>query len=156
MIVQYKEALVLALLILVVMVVSLRKEKIHSREEYYGIDHPIALQGRIDQVSWVKGHLRVEELKTRLHNTVYQSDVWQLSLYKFLLRHAQNKKVSEEGVVYIKTSQSVFTHHVTLKTDKEVINYFHRYLKIKFKKTIGNKINNKNFCNRCSHKSRCN
>jgi len=103
---------------------------VYAKEKYVGIDFPIPVHGKIDQIVWSGFRLQVQDLKTRKINKVYDSDVWQLSFYRYILSRVQKRPVVYSGVVLVKVGKNVFSHVVKLKNDKEVESFFFQFKNI--------------------------
>lgn len=124
---------------------------IYAQETYIGIDSPIALHGRPDRVMWAGRYLRVEELKTRQRVAVYDSDVWQLSMYKYILRRVQPHPVLEEARVWVKVGERLVPKDVTLKSDAQVEALYARYQALRSGQVAPTLCTNRRYCQRCSH-----
>lgn len=128
-----------------------KPKKIYSAEQYIGIDSPIAIQGKPDLVVWHEGKLRIKELKSRKTNMVYESDIWQLSIYRYILTHIQTKEVMNEADVLINKNGQLIEKTVKLRTNEEVEQLYYRYLNVHRGDVLPLLTKNKGFCKRCPH-----
>lgn len=128
-----------------------KPKQIYLFEKYIGIDSPIAIQGKPDKVIWVNGKLKIIEFKTRERNVVYESDIWQLSIYRYILTHTQNKEVMSEADVLINKNGKTITKTVKLKTNEEVEGLYYRYINVHQGNVLPNMTKNKAFCKHCPH-----
>lgn len=147
--------LLLLVLIFIVFVIYkiLKPKTIYLNEQYIGIDEPIPLHGRPDKVSFLGNKLLIEELKTRNRSVVYESDIWQMSIYRYILCYSQKREVMDYGIVWIKlpNKKDFVRKEVKLKSLKDVEGLYYRYLKLKNKDIIPVCTKNRNFCKHCSH-----
>lgn len=129
-----------------------KKETLYLSEKYIGIDSPIAIHGYPDRVIKTKdGYLRVDDFKTRNQSRVYDSDIWQLSCYKYILRRTQKLPVMEESKVLVKSKGQVKEVVVRLKSDEEVEKLYNSYQEIVEGSRKATLCNNKKFCARCPY-----
>lgn len=131
--------------------------KIYLAEKYIGIDEPIALHGYPDRVVWEKNeyeeeNLVIEDLKTRNYSKVFETDIIQLSVYKYILKRIQKDGiVSEKAKIHIKTPNGIRTKYIELYSDEKVEEIYKRYQLLNKGDIIPKQINNINFCSKCPH-----
>lgn len=98
---------------------ELRKSVLYMNEQAISLQSPVRLNGKVDQVYRKRnGLLVLVDTKTRARHRVYDSDIYQLSLYALMLAMGRKEKVS--GSAYVRTvirtsvSRSVRYHKVRL------------------------------------------
>ena len=92
---------------------------------------PRPMHGRVDQVYDYRGTLIPVDTKVRQRNTVYPSDVAQLSIYKVILENSLNRTVSRYGfirlVCYRYGGRSVIYKKVKLFPESKIIALWEYY-----------------------------
>jgi CRISPR/Cas system-associated exonuclease Cas4 (RecB family) len=126
-------------------------ETLYMSEKYIGIDTPIAIHGYPDRVIKVNGALRVDDFKTRGQFKVYDSDIWQISCYKYILRRTQKLPVLEESKVVIKNGKQTKEFVIRLKSDEEIEKLYAKYTAILNNEKKPTLCNNKRFCAKCPY-----
>lgn len=81
---------------------ELRKATLYMNEQAISLQSPVRLNGQVDQVYRKRnGLLVLVDTKTRSRHRVYDSDIYQLSLYALILSIGRKEKVS--GKAYVRT-----------------------------------------------------
>lgn len=132
-----------------------KKEKepeIYLTETYIGIDVPIPLQCYPDRVVWENGKLLIEDLKNRKYKTVFETDIIQLSVCKYILKRVQKDgEVLEKAKLYIQTPNGMEEKYIDLYSDEKVEELYKRYVSLMNKDIVPREIKNINFCKKCPH-----
>ena len=117
------------------------------------ITEPVPLCGTPDVV-WLRGDgkLVIGDYKSRLSGRVQLSDQIQLSVYRVLLLHSQQKPVADYGFIYFRGKQRT---KVKLMSEKKVIDLYKRYLAISEGNSKGKRCGQPGYCRYCSHWRRC-
>lgn len=133
------------------------KETLFMSEKYIGIDTPIALHGYPDRViKTPDGYLRVDDFKTRSQLRVYDSDIWQLSCYKYILRRTQKLPVMEESHVIVKNNKETKSFVIKLKSDEQVEKLYKTYVDVLNGNKSPSYCSNKKYCQKCPYyKDKC-
>lgn len=80
---------------------ELRASALFLNEADIAIESPLALHGRVDQVFKTKSQsLLLVDTKTRKRFRVYESDIIQLSIYRYILLHQY--KIAVEDYAYVR------------------------------------------------------
>lgn len=97
-------------------------------EKTFSITHPIRLVARIDRAYDVGGKLTLLELKTRMNNQVYESDIIELSAQRLAVQSATGRPVKDQAYVEIHdtTSRRRAIHRVTLHPKDQITEIAHR------------------------------
>lgn len=138
---------------------SKQEPKIYLAEKYIGIDEPIAIHGYIDRAVWEKEHpedkkekIVIEELKNRTYAKVFEPDIIQLSVYKYILKRIQKDgEVSERAKVYVQTPEGKQAKYVDLYSDEKIEELYKRYKNLDKGDVVPKEINNINYCKKCPH-----
>ena len=136
-----------------------QEPKIYLTEKYIGIDNPIAIHGYPDRVIWKKESpndkqekLIIEDLKNRNYFKVFETDIIQLSVLKYILKRVQKDgEVSEKARIHIKTPNGTKIKYIDLYSDEKVEEIYNRYQLLNKGDVIPKQINNINFCIKCPH-----
>lgn len=133
------------------------KETLYMSEKYIGIDQPIALHGYPDRViKTAEGYLRVDDFKTRSQLRVYDSDIWQLSCYKYILRRTQKLPILEESHVIVKNKKETKSFVVKLKSDEQVEKLYKTYVDVLNGDKKASYCGNRKYCEKCPYyKDKC-
>ena len=125
----------------------------YAIEKTLEIEEPVALIGRPDVV-WQNGlqHLVVGDYKTRKNPQVYESDIIQLSAYRFLLCRTQKRKVEKYGFIHFADGRRT---RVELMSDREIIGLYQRYLAICSGRKKARSCENENYCAYCAYREDC-
>lgn len=125
----------------------------YAVEKTLEIEEPIALIGRPDVV-WQNGlqHLVVGDYKTRPNQQVYDSDIIQLSAYRFLLCRTQKRKVEKYGFIHFTGGRRM---RVELMGERDIIRLYKRYLAICEGKKKLETCTNENYCAYCAYQGGC-
>ena len=125
--------------------------RVFAREHQYVLQGDMPLIGKPDLVMQEWGGLLVcHDLKTRKKNRVYDSDVLQLSLYAFILRHATKRKVASYAYIRIKTDQGFFLKKVELTwSDHDIVNLYNRFNLCKMNPEMAHMTAKSYFCKSC-------
>lgn len=130
-----------------------RKLAVYRIEPYLKIDKPVPLCGAPDVV-WINkaGVLFVGDYKSRASGQVQKSDIIQLSVYKVLLEHTQQKPVADKGYVHLQNNRRVC---VTLLEEAEVIELFYHYQQIVSGKQKAQCTAQNGYCRHCGYAEIC-
>jgi CRISPR/Cas system-associated exonuclease Cas4 (RecB family) len=148
--------LLLSVILLFYFITRQRKQAlyIYSTEQYMKMADPIALCGALDVV-WIEkstGMLIVGDYKSRDSRQVYDSDIIQLSVYKMLLQHTQNKPVADYGFIHFRNGHR---QRVKLLSEKQIVSLYRRYMEI-MKGHVKPKVKcRQGYCRYCPHRELC-
>jgi len=94
---------------------------------------PVPLHGKPDQVLQLRdGRLLIIDTKNRFHQKIYPSDITQLSVYRVILKN-NGYRLCDFALIRFpseKNTSAVFKQ-TRLLSEKEIINLYNRYHKIK-------------------------
>lgn len=133
-------------------------------ERQIDTDLPVPLTGVPDEV-YVgnRGELIPVETKTRRQPRVYLTDIVQLSVYRTILRHSRDpglparwrRRVSHYGYVRAVTPRGNFWLKVRLLTDRKVIRYYRRRVRLERPFSRPRATRNPRICERCPYQQGC-
>lgn len=127
---------------------------VYRLEPYLKIREPIPLCGAPDVVWLRKGSstLIVGDYKSRVNRRIYESDIIQLSVYRFLLLHTQEKAVADYGYIHFSDGSR---RRVKLLREKQLGKLYERYRKILAGAVEPEKVFPREYCRHCSHRAIC-
>lgn len=128
---------------------------VYRLEPYLKIREPIPLCGAPDVVWRRKGSstLIVGDYKSRANHRIYESDIIQLSVYRFLLLHTQEKAVADYGYIHFNDGSR---RRVKLLREKQISKLYERYRKVLAGNIEPAKVCRNEYCRHCSHRAICN
>lgn len=125
----------------------------YQLETLLRIEEPVPLVGKPDVV-WIngRGDLVVGDYKSRAHDTVYPSEVIQLSVYKLLLEKTQKRRVKNYGYIHFSGGRK---EKVKLLKEKQVLALYRRYQALLAGKVEPRQRETEQYCRYCSHRQEC-
>jgi CRISPR/Cas system-associated exonuclease Cas4 (RecB family) len=129
-------------------------------EKYLRIRRPQALCGVVDQVyKLANSTLCPIDTKTRNYLRVFESDIIQLSVYAYILRHRRRwfmrPRVTPFGFIRIQLPNKVHYAKVTLYDDENVTRLVSRYKTLQAGKRAPQHSQNPAFCRQCAYLGAC-
>jgi CRISPR/Cas system-associated exonuclease Cas4 (RecB family) len=136
---------------------ELRGAKIIYAETQFRIADPFPLVARVDRGFRVGQHIVLVELKTRLHDRVYASDVIELSAQKLAIERQTAEPVSDIGFVVTQDPQSGQrrTYPVRLVNESQLVSLFRRRQGILAGEVQPCRTGKRGICWHCAFVERC-
>ena len=139
---------------------ELAKASIWAVEKFIYCNSPVYLSGKADRIFLtLNKQLCVVDTKTHKQKKVFQSDIIQLSVYAFILRHNRrinwHYAVAPFGFVRLDNCSGVAYLKVKLLSDEALISLAQDYLTIRDGKQQPKYCRNPTFCRNCSYRYRC-
>lgn len=131
-----------------------------AREREFRMRLPFPATGIPDlvierRISLFSSFLIVVDLKTRMRQMVFESDVIQLSLYKLLLEKATGRKVAENGWVLVKNGAGEQYHQVKLYGEQKLIEIYQRRQAILAGQITPQPTKSRGLCHQCAYREEC-
>lgn len=131
--------------------------KLVFAEKTFSVTHPIRLVARIDRAYDLGGTLTLLELKTRMNNQVYESDIIELSAQRLAVESATSRPVQDQAYVEIHnpTSRRRAIHRVPLHSQDKIAEIAYRRRLLLAGAIPPRGPANIALCNQCEYRDEC-
>jgi CRISPR/Cas system-associated exonuclease Cas4 (RecB family) len=140
---------------------DLKLSTLWASEKRLACRYPVPLHGQVDQVFRTPNGALCP-VDTKSHSRAYPSDILQLSVYAFILRHRRRwgvfppVHVTSHGYIRLAGGNRIRYQRVNLLDDARIIDYHHRYHQLLKNRTSPMYCRSPNFCRRCAYRKMCN
>lgn len=134
---------------------DIRDARFYQTERHLSCKEPVPLKGTPDRVLQLPtGELVVTDLKTRLKQQVYDSDIIQLSVYRILLMRALQKRVKSVGYIVFRRRGRDHYVPVPLLREEQVVDLYTRYVALR-RGERPHRLNRVAACRKCAYQVIC-